>query len=235
MKKLILTLCLTFIGLSLFGQNEKKTPYLKSKVRVGTKATLEVKPLVILKFNDEELDLGFENGEDVLSSFGAELMESIEIYKDGASTEKYGERGKNGVVLVTLKSNNDNKVLFKKLKSGGQLPSLIKTDVDISVSEKTSFSLDPSRFFENGKLNIRGKSQLRTGDINPVIILELGNEQIQLDKLSDLERFDVKYLRSINVMKSKTDKNDTDTIVVDLVKNSKTKRLFRKLKRSLKK
>ena len=137
--------------------------------------------------------------------------------------------------MLTLSKSDSNDLFFQKLQAGKLPAPQIKTDAEISVTEKTSFSLDPSRVFKDGQLNIRGKSQLSIDEVSPFILLGLDGEQIELDKLSDLEGLGTKYLKSIDVIKSKTDKDDLGTIIVQLEKNAKTKKLFRKLKRSQKK
>ncbi|OEK01502.1 hypothetical protein BFP97_08195 [Roseivirga sp. 4D4] len=220
MKKLLVIAILSTMFLPLRGQERLLSPFNEEK-----------NPLLVIQYNTEKIEFHDHNSSELLKAIPTEGISSIEVLKGNSAKALYGDSGKNGVIMLTLSKSDSNDLFFKKLQAG-KLPSpQIKIDTDISISEKSSFTLDPSRFFEDGQLNIRGKSQLVKDGAIPFIILSLGNEQIELDKLTDLEGLDAKYLKSINVMKSKTDKDDADTIVVQLVKNSKTKRLFKKLKR----
>lgn len=57
-------------------------------------------PLYILSTPDGEKELpGFDN-------IKAEDIESISVLKDKSATSKYGEKGKNGVIIITLKKNS---------------------------------------------------------------------------------------------------------------------------------
>ena len=38
-----------------------------------------------------------------LSKYNSEAIQSITVLKDAAATEKYGEKGKNGVIILKLK------------------------------------------------------------------------------------------------------------------------------------
>jgi TonB-dependent SusC/RagA subfamily outer membrane receptor len=63
-------------------------------------------PLYILSTPDGEKELpGFEN-------IKPEDIESISVLKDKSATSKYGEKGKNGVIIITLKKNS--KYYFQK-------------------------------------------------------------------------------------------------------------------------
>lgn len=240
MKKLILVLCLTFIGLSLAAQEDKKAPYLKSTVKVGTKATLKAKPLVVLKFKNEELDLGFENGESVLSSFPSDAVHSVDVFKTAPSTEKYGERGKNGVVVVTLKNNDDNKALFKKLKAGKPLPTLIKTNVDVGVDSKTSLSLHPSIEVVDGVIKFKGDNSSRyfSTDVQPTVAVSFKGQRVILNEsIGTLSMVDMNLAKSIDLIRSTDASPESKNILilVELKENSKAKKFFRKLKRAQKK
>nr|WP_238426114.1 TonB-dependent receptor plug domain-containing protein [Capnocytophaga genosp. AHN8471] len=59
-------------------------------------------PLVVVndvEFSDPEVAKLFMN------NINPKRVESIVVLKDKKATEKYGEKAKNGVVLVTLKGN----------------------------------------------------------------------------------------------------------------------------------
>jgi|GEM_PF-4092340 len=234
MKKLILVTCLVFTAISLFGQSGNTGSDRNSEIN------LELKPLIILKFNNQELDLGFENGEGVLSSFGPELMKSLEIYKKGATTEKYGERGKNGVVVVTLKNGNDSREIFKRLKSGESLPILINTKVDKEANNHTAISLPPSIEVVGGVIKFKGEKPtwLTTDNTKQIsIAVALAGKRVVLDDLQQLRPVNEVPVKSIELIQTTetTAEQYYDMLLVTLKKNSVGKRFFRKLKRSLKK
>lgn len=65
-------------------------------------------PLFIILIDDKSLEvLNNPNTKDSVSlnQFNPEWIESITVLKGKDSTDKYGERGQNGVVLITLKKD----------------------------------------------------------------------------------------------------------------------------------
>lgn len=64
-------------------------------------------PLVVVndvEFSDPEVGKLFMN------NVSPKRVESIVVLKDKKATEKYGEKAKNGVILVTLKGSNPEKL-----------------------------------------------------------------------------------------------------------------------------
>lgn len=104
MKNLIYTFALVlFAGSVSFAQEVKKEATDTLSVNPTNKPV--ARPLYIL--DDVEMpgsDLGAIKPEDI---------ETVEVLKDQKATEKYGEKGKNGVVIITTK-----KYKAKKSKSG---------------------------------------------------------------------------------------------------------------------
>lgn len=224
MKRLLITAILSITVLIVKGQDAKMSLLDE-----------ENSPLLVVQYEGKRIEFYNHNSSDLLKVMPTDGIRSIEVIKGNSAKLLYGEDGKNGVVMLTLTPNDSNDLFFKKLQAGKLPAPSIKTETDISVDEKTSFSLDPSRYLENGQLKIRGKSLLTKDGGNPLIILGLGDEQLELDKFSLIEDLDMKYFKSIDVIKPKTDKDDAGTVIIQLVKNTKTKKLFKKLKRSQKK
>jgi len=224
MKRLLITAILSITVLTVKGQDTKINPLDE-----------ENSPLLVVQYEGEKIEFHDHNSSDLLKAIPTDGIRSIEVIKGNSAKLLYGESGKNGVVMLTLVPNDSNDLFFKKLQAGKLPAPSIKTETDISVDEKTSFSLDPSTYLENGQLKIRGESLLTKDGGNPLIILGLGDEQLELDKFSLIEDLDMKYFKSIDVIKPKTDKGDAGTVIIQLVKNTKTKKLFKKLKRSQKK
>jgi len=90
-----------------------------SKKKYGEKAKngvvkITTKKNVILKLDDKEEDLGvikpliIIDGKEMIHSFGLESLkpdtiESMSVLKGKSATETYGEKGKNGVIIIKLK------------------------------------------------------------------------------------------------------------------------------------
>lgn len=51
---------------------------------------------------------GKESSEKVFQSINPDNIESVFVLKDNSATEKYGEKGENGVIIVALKNNTKN-------------------------------------------------------------------------------------------------------------------------------
>lgn len=104
MKNLIYTFALVlFVSTLSFAQEVKKEEKETIKVNPANKSVAQ--PLYVL--DDVEMpgsDLGAVKPEDI---------EKIDVLKDSKAVEKYGEKGKNGVVIITTK-----KYKAKKSKSG---------------------------------------------------------------------------------------------------------------------
>lgn len=53
---------------------------------------------------------GKESSEKVLQNLNPDSVESIYVLKDDSATKKYGEKGENGVVIISLKKNKDSQL-----------------------------------------------------------------------------------------------------------------------------
>ncbi|MBO3700514.1 hypothetical protein [Roseivirga sp. E12] len=238
MGKLTFALFFTFMGLSLTAQNTQKAINQKPGVLVNSRDSSDIKPLIILKVDSDELDLGFENGEEILSGISTEAVRSVDVLKAGSDTGKYRERGKNGVVIVTLKSNEDNKTLFKKVKSGKSLPTLVKTDVKVEIDNKTSFSLHPSVEVIDGVIKFKGNTTKRwfATENTPPIALSFKGNRIIAGQPFALDMVDMQLIESIEFIQS-TDGNPKAgyaLVLLELKESARAKRFFRKLKRAQK-
>lgn len=90
---------------------------------VEVRMTDDNPPLIIM--NGKEIDKA------VLQAIDPNKIESISVLKDKSATEVYGEKGKNGVILVTLKvplpSSASKAEALKVVGYGKYSPELIKT------------------------------------------------------------------------------------------------------------
>ena len=203
-----------------------------------TKTKLDsLKPLVSLELKGEKFLVDYLDSEEVLNGISPNSIKSIGVIKGVSATNLYGEKGVHGVIYLTLLNTESNVALFEKLKNGKTLPSLINTDVNVGVDDKTYFSLSPDQNIENGKIETSGKGWLSRQENNPLIRLRLIDEEIELDQLSKLDKLDMSLIKSIDVQRHVEGKDNLnsggrDGIKVTLIKAPKTKKFFRKLKRA---
>ena len=95
-------------------------PLTGSTIRVGSSAN-NIEPNVSIKMDNGNPDttplyiVSTPDGEKELAGFEnikPEDIQSINVLKDKSATSKYGEKGKNGVIIITLKKNS--KYEYKK-------------------------------------------------------------------------------------------------------------------------
>jgi TonB-dependent SusC/RagA subfamily outer membrane receptor len=104
MKKIIYIFALLlFVGYSSFAQETKKEGSIKLINQNTSQQNLPA-PLYIL----DEVEMPSND----LGSLKSDDIESIQVLKEGKAIEPYGEKGKNGVVIITTKK-------YKAKKSKG--------------------------------------------------------------------------------------------------------------------
>jgi hypothetical protein len=77
------------------------------------------KPLFIVKLEEKSFETRYTEGtttQNILSEIDPNWIEYIEIFKDLEATEKFGEKGKEGVVIVVLKEESLKKMNEQFLK-----------------------------------------------------------------------------------------------------------------------
>ncbi len=109
--KTILLLFLLTTSFALQAQDEKKETATPQKSE-AVKPTEEPQPLYIV--DGEKKIIAQKSGEkkkdiDVLLNLNNEDIESIQVFKDKAAIEKYGDEGKNGVIFITTKNPKSKK------------------------------------------------------------------------------------------------------------------------------
>lgn len=87
---------------------------------IKTRGTKDGQPLIVLNGKIIEIpkdakDYDSEEWLAKLLDIDAEDIESITVLKNDAAIEKWGDKGSNGVILITTKSKDDIKELVKKL------------------------------------------------------------------------------------------------------------------------
>jgi hypothetical protein len=95
----LLLICLLVLPMLCVGQVTKPE----------TQNSFRREPLIVFKVDDQTVVLDQDKGEVIeLSSLKPEWIKVVEVLKDEKATEAYGEKGKYGVIIVTL---NDYHVL----------------------------------------------------------------------------------------------------------------------------
>jgi TonB-dependent SusC/RagA subfamily outer membrane receptor len=97
--------------------NFNSAPLATSNIKVGTATT--VSPNVSIRMdngNPENTPLYIIDGQVIkdgeLKNINPNDIESISVLKDKSATDTYGDKGKNGVIIITLKKNS--KYYFQK-------------------------------------------------------------------------------------------------------------------------
>lgn len=109
-KQMILVTILA-LGQSLcFGQTDQTKKDLKS-IQLKTR---QDSPFFVLKVDDKSLEIDARNNEELdLETIDPNCIESISLLKGNEAKEKYGDKGQNGVVIITFKDLN---LLSKELQ-----------------------------------------------------------------------------------------------------------------------
>lgn len=118
---------------------------------IKTRGTKDGQPLIVLdgKIIEVSKDVNFEtmNSEEQFSSLlniNVEDIESITVLKNDAATKVWGDKGANGVIVITTKSKDDVKELVKKLPGAeiddGNIKVNGKSVVKITLNDKEVFN-----------------------------------------------------------------------------------------------
>lgn len=110
-KQIILVTILAFGQSLCFGQSDQTKKELGS-IHIKSKGD---SPLYVLKVDNKSLE--FEAGKNenlVLETIDPNSIESISVLKGNEAKDKYGDKGQNGVVIITFKDFN---LLSKELQT----------------------------------------------------------------------------------------------------------------------
>jgi len=194
-------------------------PDTKNKVRTSQNENIRVvgygtlngaKPLIIVD--------GVESSQDI----NPNSVDKIEVLKDASAIQKYGEKGKNGVVLVTTKKNANNPANEKIII---RVTEIKNTDTDdknqVNKTEEirtTSYSesvAHPVQSVNNLAIRHNGKV-----DPNALIIIDgvtASSKDIDPNKIDKIE-----VLKDVSAVRKYGDKAKNGVIVVTTKKNLTT-------------
>lgn len=109
-----------------------------------------------------ETPLFIVDGKEVASSLIAALkpesIKSITVLKDGSATETYGEKGKNGVILITLKTGQDPVVVGYRVRTdSGAKDSSQLTKILFKTANEATTESDLTVFIDGVETDMTGK------------------------------------------------------------------------------
>ena len=147
---------------------------------------------------------GQEVNKDVFAAISPTYIESISVYKDKDAIKKYGERGKNGVVVVTLIASEFKKSAISVSESKSDEDAFFtgKKEMNISISTvKSSGDNKEELSFFKVKSGESGNSEVNeldiSGDMKDLLILIDG--KVASD--TEMNILDLKKVESVNVFK----------------------------------
>ena len=151
--------------------------------RVGTIPATE-EPLFIVD--------GIEAAPSVMAALKPESIQSISVLKDEASTKIYGERGKNGVILITLKQEPYPMIIGTKdvnkavtsltVKGAGKSNISIKSDNKkqwkVFMGDNPASKDDLTVYVDGTKMDMEGKELSEVVPANQIETIEVRKDEI---------------------------------------------------------
>jgi TonB-dependent SusC/RagA subfamily outer membrane receptor len=179
-------------------KDKAKTAVSKNSVSLFADS-IELKAQAHLIFID-----GKESTKDDLNDLHPENIKSFSILKDKSATDLYGEKGKNGVILITTKKKTDEIAALKKEKAAFFIRELSSTDkeplilIDEKESAKDDFNnLHPENIKSFSVLKDKTATELygEKGE-NGVIIITTKKKTDEIAALKEKAAFFIRELSS---------------------------------------
>lgn len=229
MKK-ITTLFLLLFVVQVYAQD----PVLRLTGTTKDVQTEPKKPFIEINYQGDKVPLGkFGN----LNDLSPEWVSSITVLKDKSAVALYGKDGEDGVIIIELKQSPESKEYFEKEALQHKKLTQIDTYQDASNS---SFSDEKTRLsVPNQAIKIRG--EINYLDNPPMIILELGDEQLELNEVQDLDEVQIELVDHIQVLKDNDSlkrynaEGRSGVVIMKMKSGKKSTKEFKKLKRALRK
>lgn len=144
----------------------KKEVVLKPETRSASTSNVLEKKDKALYFID-----GVETTSERVNSMDPSMIESVTVIKNKEALEKYGEKGKNGVILVTTKQSAKSSVPGAIVHSK-ETPIYMVNGKEVSKSEVDA--IDPSRIESMSVLKVK-KADGNKKEVHPVVVIKLKN------------------------------------------------------------
>ena len=214
MKKLLI-IALLFSQIGLFAQ--------EMKIRTNEKGK---KPLIVLSHDGKQYMLT----EEELDAFDPISIKSINVFK-GESAMLYGEKAKDGVVLISLKDNKMGTASFEKIKS-----SLSQVKSPPMLPKSPSFNInslpEEERDGIHSEIEVEALDQLPSN----MLIIVVYDKKLSKIVRKGLDEIPADIIKSLSVYKDYENKSKFDAInkegvvLIQLKQTKAAKKAFRKLK-----
>lgn len=225
MKK-IFTLLLTFLIVQTYAQDHT--------ISLTNNSSDNKKPLIELSYQGNNVVLGrFAN----LDGINPDWISTVNVLKGASAVALYGKEGKDGVISIGLKSSPEIKTFFEN--EAAIYKKLTKIDKWQDASQRVFEE-------ENQIQDIKGQTIRVRDDINylenpPMIIVEFGDQQLELNKIQDLDQVQIELVDEVRVLKdhdslkSYNAEDRSGVVVMKMKSGKKSAKEFKKLKKALKK
>jgi len=165
-------------------EKQDSTKKVKDNILIKVTPKSGVEPLFIIDGTPLEEGYG-------INHLNPNEIESIQVLKDSSATAIYGRRGKNGVILITMKADNKNKNISQSTTIEGN--SKLKRDLDSSATTVNSVTAIMSK---------KGGTNLITSvpaDVTYIIDGKISKEE-------DVEKLSQEDVESVDIVKESKEK-----------------------------
>lgn len=227
MKKII-TLVLTIWSLQVYSQD--------AGIRITNQSdNLESKnPLYTINLDGKTISLGKFG---TLENIDPNWISSINVLKGQSAYSLYGNKGKDGVVIIDLKSSDESRAYFEEeLKRYKHLTEINELQ-DASHTETQENTITPS----STSVTVKAKGQFNYLENPPLVVIELGEERLEMQTIGKLNTINTELIDEINVLKDKASlalykaEDKPGIVLIKLKDNKKSAKEFKKIKKAIKK
>ncbi|PWL32178.1 hypothetical protein [uncultured Roseivirga sp.] len=227
MKKII-TLVLTICSLQVYSQD--------AGIRITNQSdNLESKnPLYTINLDGKTISLGKFG---TLENIDPNWISSINVLKGQSAYSLYGNKGKDGVVIIDLKSSDESRAYFEEeLKRYKHLTEINELQ-DASHTETQENTITP----RSTSVTVKVKGQFNYLENPPLVVVELGDERLEMQTIGKLNTLNTELIDEINVLKDKASlalykaEDKPGVVLIKLKDNKKSAKEFKKIKKAIKK
>lgn len=227
MKKII-TLVLTIYSLQVYSQ--------EAGIRITNESdNLESKnPLYTINLDGKTISLGKFG---TLENIDPNWISAINVLKGQSAYSLYGSKGKDGVVIIDLKSSDESRAYFEEeLKRHKHLTEINELQ-DASHTETQENTITP----RSTSVTVKAKGQFNYLENPPLVVVELGDERLEMQTIGKLNTLNTELIDEINVLKDKASlalykaEDKPGVVLIKLKDNKKSAKEFKKIKKAIKK
>ena len=227
MKKII-TLVLTICSLQVYSQ--------EVGIRITNQSdNLESKnPLYTINLDGKTISLGKFG---TLENIDPNWISSISVLKGQSAYSLYGNKGKDGVVIIDLKSSDESRAYFEEELKRYQHLTEINELQDASHTETQENTITP----RSTSVTVKAKGQFNYLENPPLVVVELGEERLEMQTIDKLNTLNTELIGEINVLKDKASlalykaEDKPGVVLIKLKDNKKSAKELKKIKKAIKK